>query len=53
MNMEDKRYHLHFHIFGGEKVEKWFNNGKITRNYLQIKSIDQLKVKNKPIGNFY
>ena len=26
---------------------------KITRNYLQIKSIDQLKVKNKPIGNFY
>ena len=26
---------------------------KITRNYLQIKSIDQLKIKNKPIGNFY
>ena len=26
---------------------------KINRNYLQIKAIDQLKIKNYPIGNFY
>ena len=45
--------HLHFHLFGGEKVGKmveWVSD-QIERSYLEIRSINELIIKNKPFNN--
>ena len=37
--------HLHFHLFGGKKLVKWFRDSKVERKYLEINSIKNLSSK--------